>query len=340
MHPCCKKVCFPGVTGCLIPYRWEYLIWFTEFPALKQSYYNQEMRLKSNLILLLVALVWGSGFVSQRLAASNGLGIFLFNGFRFTIGGLVLLPFTLKKWNLKPAQLPWVALAGVLLFLGSALQQAGIRYTTAANAGFITSLYVVIVPLLLSMAWKQRIRGLAWTAALLAAAGAWLLSGGGQFSLSKGDSLELLGAFLWAAHVILVGYLTKQVDVFQFAVSQNLVAGFLHLILGFTLEGQTLPALNLTWMAVLYNGLFSIAAGFTLQMVGQRHSPPGDAAILLSMEAVFAALFGYLFLSEGLSAIQIMGCGLIMAAILIAQVRQSPLGDPGQSSPAAEAETG
>jgi drug/metabolite transporter (DMT)-like permease len=282
------------------------------------------MRLKADLTLFFVAVIWGSGFVAQRLAASNHLGAFLFNGGRFLLGALILLPFALPRWKLKPADLPWVGLAGLLLFGGCWLQQAGMQYTSAANAGFITGLYVVLVPMLLALFWRQKVRLLAWIAAGLAVFGIWLLSAQGKFRLAPGDGLELIGSLLWAFHVILVGRLSQRIDVLPFSVGQFLVSGVLNLIAGGLFELHSLSVLPLVWPAVLYSACLPIALGFTLQVAGQKHAPAADAAILLSMEAVFAALFGFAWLGEGLSTGQVAGCALMLTAMLLAQFNRQP----------------
>jgi drug/metabolite transporter (DMT)-like permease len=176
------------------------------------------MRLKADLTLFFVAVVWGSGFVAQRLAASYHLGAFMFNGGRFVLGALILLPLALPRWRLKLADLPWVGLAGTLLFAGGWLQQAGMQYTSAANAGFITGLYVVLVPMLLALFWRQKVRLFSWIAAGLAVVGIWMLSAQGTLHLAPGDGLELVGSLLWALHVILVGRLSRRMDVLPFSV--------------------------------------------------------------------------------------------------------------------------
>ncbi len=287
------------------------------------------MRLKADLTLFFVALIWGSGFVAQRLAATNHLGAFLFNGGRFFVGALILLPFALPRWKFKPADLPWVGLAGLLLFGGGWLQQAGMQNTSAANAGFITGLYVVLVPMLLALFFRQKVRLLSWIAAGLSVFGIWLLSAQGKFRLAPGDGLELIGSLLWAFHVILVSRLSRRMDVLPFSVGQFLVSGVLNLFFGALFELPSLSAVPLMWPAILYSACFPIALGFTLQVVGQKHAPATDAAILLSMEAVFAAIFGFAWLGEGLSTGQVAGCALMLAAMLLAQFNRQA--DPGGS---------
>jgi drug/metabolite transporter (DMT)-like permease len=282
------------------------------------------LRIRSDLILLLVAIIWGSGFIAQRVAAQN-FGVFLFNGARFLLGALILIPFTRFRWNISRPMLRWVILAGVFLFGGATLQQAGMVTTTAGNAGFITGTYVVLVPILLVIFWRQKIGWNSWLAALLALTGTLFLSTGGKLNaLAPGDILEFMGAILWALHVILVGKVINHVDVLQFAIGQYIVCGLLNLLLGLIFETNTLPGLANAWWTVVYAGIFSVSIGFTLQGVGQRHAPPTDASIILGLEAVFAAAFGFLLLNEAFSAVQQLGCGLIFVGIVLAQIRPAP----------------
>ena len=294
-------------------------------------------RLQADLILLLVAIVWGSAFVAQRVAADQ-MGVFLFNGLRFLMGALILLPLRLPfAWRRetraeKPAALSAgdqvrILLVGGLLFAAAAFQQFGLRFTTAGNAGFITGLYVVLVPLFLAFGWRYWPRPLIWPASLLAAAGLFLLSTGGRLVLNPGDGLELAGAVLWALHVIFIGRLVQRVDILRLAIGQYLVCGLLSLAAGLLLEGVNWPGLINAWWTVAYTGMFSIGLGYTLQAVGQRVAPAADAAILLSMEAVFAALFGWFLLGEQLAAPQLLGCGLMLAGMLLAQTQ---VVDPAQ----------
>jgi drug/metabolite transporter (DMT)-like permease len=278
-------------------------------------------RARSDLILLLVSLIWGSAFVAQRVAAQQ-MDAFLFNGTRFLVGALVLLPLAVRNpGKPKRVDIPGIALAGSLLFGGAALQQIGMQTTTAANGGFITGLYVVFIPLLLALFWRQSPQPRIWLAAFLAVAGLFLLSTGGRLALATGDVLVLLGAILWALHVIVIGLLVRRMEVIHLATGQYLVCSLLNLLL-FTVIGQKtlVDGLSGAWWAVVYTGVFSIAIGYTLQGYGQKEAPPADAAIILSMEAVFAALFGWVLLEEHLSAIQILGCALMATGMMLSQI--------------------
>jgi drug/metabolite transporter (DMT)-like permease len=280
-------------------------------------------RFKADLILLLTAVLWGSAFAVQRVAAAE-MSAFAFNGARYLIGALVLLPFLrLKTFSTasKPDRKTWLGmiLLGLFLFSGALLQQAGLKFTTAGNAGFITGLYVILVPMILALGWQRLPRPIIWIASLLAVAGLFLLSTGGRFRLSLGDALELAGAFLWSFHVLLLSWLVKRVNVIQLSIVQNLVTGLLSLSIALAYGPSALDGLAGSWWTVVYTGVFSIGIGYTLQAVGQKVAPPADAAILLSGESVFAALFGWIFLAEYLKGIQLLGCGLMLAGMLLAQ---------------------
>jgi drug/metabolite transporter (DMT)-like permease len=212
------------------------------------------------------------------------------------------------------------ALLGVFIYAASALQQLGMRYTSAANAGFITGLYVVLIPVFLAIFWRQAPRMIIWPASLLASAGLFLLSTGGHLgTLNKGDLFELAGALLWAVHIIFLGKFMQRYDVVPLSVAQYLICGVLSLITGLMTETALLPALPGAWWAIAYTGILSVGVGFTFQAMGQKVAPPADAALLLSLEAVFAALFGWVLLKEGLSGLQLFGCILIFSGMLLAQ---------------------
>ena len=291
-------------------------------------------RLRADLALLATAVVWGLAFVVCRMAAAQ-TGSFLYNGTRFLLGALTLLPFAgARLRGLTRAEVWGGGLVGAILFVAASLQQIGLRFTTAGKAGFITGLYVVFVPLCLALVWRQWPRRSTWVASLLAAAGLFLLSAVEQLALAPGDGLELFGAVFWALHVILIGRLARRVDVqradvlradvlrvdvLRVALVQYLTCGLLSLAVGWLLESSTAPGLVSAWWAVLYTGVFSVGLGYTLQLIGQRQAPPEDASVILSGEAVIAALSGWLFLGERLAPWQLLGCGLMLAGMILAQ---------------------
>lgn len=296
-------------------------------------------RLRADFVLLMVALIWGSAFAVQRVAAQY-FDAFTFNGLRFLLGGVVLLPFSqlnpFAKNNLGKHRMTakidrprWqildrkstlnILLAGGLLFGAAGLQQVGLETTTAGNAGFITTLYVVLVPIILTIFWGERIHWIPWLGAGMAIVGSLLLSTGGKLQLAAGDAFELAGAVLWALHLIVISRVVKFLDVLTFSSGQYLVAGGLNLLVSFLLQ-MSMGGLALGWWTIIYIGLISTTLGFTLQVFGQKYAPPTDTAIILSMEAVFAALAGFIFLRETMELIQILGCGLILVAVLVIQL--------------------
>ena len=276
-------------------------------------------RLKADLTLLLVAVLWGSAFAAQRVAAQLG-SVYFFNGARFLLAALILLPVG-RRSKVLPGQWKWMCAAGVVLFVASALQQAGLLTTSAANAGFLTSLYVVLVPFVLFIGWGQKPHGMAVVAVVMAGVGAFLLSTGGRFEVRAGDALELAGAAFWALHVVLLGKFASAYDAISFSMGQLLVGSALNWLVGAFVEPLPWPTPTVLIGAILYTAVISLALGYTLQIWGQRHTPPTDAAIILSLESVFAATAGALVLAEKLLPVQIGGCALIILAAILAQAR-------------------
>jgi drug/metabolite transporter (DMT)-like permease len=291
-------------------------------------------RVWADLALLLVAFIWGVSFVIQRMAAAE-MQAYVFNGVRFLLGALVILPFAWSRarhslgpggtgWKtgglMSRSYLPGVVLTGLLLAAGSALQQVGLIYTTASNAGFITGLYVVLVPIFLSLGGRRRVpRLMIWIAAFLSALGLYLLSTGGQLRFNRGDLLVMFGAVFWACHVILIDWMVQRVELMQFVAGQYIVCGLVSLGIGLYLDPQALKPVMSNWWLLAYMGVISVGVGYTLQAAGQRVAPPADTAIIISMEAVFAALGGWLFLGERLAPLQILGCAIILLGMLLAQ---------------------
>jgi len=280
---------------------------------------------------MFAAVIWGSAFVAQRVGMSY-VGPLTFNGVRFALGALVLLPLT---WRPDPKPkveggilramiaLPVLwggGLAGLVLFSGASLQQVGLVYTTAGKAGFITGLYVIIVPLMgLFLGHRPGWGG--WLGACLATLGLYLLSVTEALTFAPGDLLELSGAFFWAAHVLILSRLSPRMDRIKLACAQYAVCALLSLIVaGFT-ETVTVDGLRGAAIPILYGGILSVGVAYTLQVVAQRDAPPSHAAIILSLEAVFAALAGWLVLDEMLSLRGLMGCTLMFAGMLTALLR-------------------
>jgi drug/metabolite transporter (DMT)-like permease len=290
------------------------------------------MRLKADLTLLIVSVIWGSAFVAQRVAGQLG-SVYLFNGTRYLLAALIVLPLAIRVGRASSPtgqvinltysrdQYKWMFVAGCLLFVGSGLQQAGMVYTTAGNAGFITSLYVVFVPFALFFVWREKPHWMSIVAVVLAGAGAFLLSTGGRFEVKAGDALELVGALFWTFHVIVLGKFAAKFEAISFSVGQLFVCAILNLSIGLFIE----PLMSFNWQlmfAITYTAFFSLGLCYTLQVWAQRHTPPADAALILSLESVFAVISGWLILNEKLILIQIFGCVLIFIAVVLSQFKE------------------
>ncbi|MCK5828427.1 DMT family transporter, partial [Candidatus Bipolaricaulota bacterium] len=280
------------------------------------------------LTLLLSAVIWGFAFVAQR-AGMEFVGPFTFNGIRFALGGLVLIPLVLRlraresePIHTAPTLHVWIAigLAGLVLFVSANLQQIGLVYTTAGKAGFITGLYVVIVPLL-GLFRRHRVSVFVWAGCILVTGGMYLLSVVGYFSISPGDALVLAGALGWAIHVYLVGWLTQRMHPLRVAILQFAICSVFSLAVAVLTETIHLTdILNAGWM-IAYAGILSVGVAYTLQVVGQRRIDPARAGVILSLEAVFAVIGGWMLLGETLSPQGLAGCALMLTGMMLAQIR-------------------
>jgi drug/metabolite transporter (DMT)-like permease len=280
--------------------------------------------LRSDSLLLLTAGIWGFAFVAQRVGMKF-VGPFGFNGVRFALGCLVLLPFIINNYR-KQKTLGMDAsgttggiLAGLALFAGASLQQIGMVYTTAGNAGFITGLYVVLVPIL-GMFIGQRTNTGTWIGAVLAAAGLYLLSVTRQMTMAFGDMFVLASAVFWACHVHIIGRFSPGNDSLKLAFMQYAICSLLSLATAVFFENMSLSSYTLAAVPILYGGIMSVGVAYTLQVVAQKEAHPAHAAILLSLEAVFAALGGWLLLNEVLSLRAMAGCALMFCGMLISQL--------------------
>ncbi|WP_462382352.1 DMT family transporter [Pseudomonas sp. Marseille-QA0892] len=295
--------------------------------------------LHADFLMLVTAIIWGSAFVAQR-AGMDHIGPFLYNGLRFCLATLALLPL-LHYWPRKPRAIPqrndWLGglLLGVVLTTAANLQQVGLLFTTVTNAGFITGLYVIIVPLIGIVLGHRAGLG-TWGGAALAVVGMFMLSVGEGFSVASGDWLQLIGAVLWAVHVILVGHLVATRDPLRLAMQQLGVCGLISLGLAVAFEPIAWQAIKAALPAVLYGGLIGVAIGYTLQLVAQRNAIASHAAIIFSLEAVFAAIAGALMLNESLDGRGYAGCALMLVGMLVAQLwprREAGYHAPESDSP-------
>jgi drug/metabolite transporter (DMT)-like permease len=315
--------------------------------------------IRADLLLLLAAVIWGFAFVAQRMAMDS-IGPFLFNGIRFALGaGLLVSVVKVRGWfedrnvgrydgktlgrydgktlgrydgktlglyedkttDRRPLTVYGILL-GLILFAGASLQQAGIVYTSAGNAGFITGLYVILVPVL-GIFTGQKAGVNLWGGAILATVGLYFLSVNSSLTMSQGDLLVLAGAFFWAIHVLYTGWLSPKTSVLRLAITQYTVCAILSFSASFLFESFTIEGLRQAVIPLLYGGILSVGVAFTLQIIGQKTAPPAHTAIILSMEAVFAVIGGIIILSETLTERKWFGCALMLAGMLLAQVNMS-----------------
>ncbi len=278
----------------------------------------------SHLLLVGVAAIWGFAFVAQSTGMEH-LGPHSFNAARFLFGALSLAPLWLLMRRKNPSQIPhgktlWLGgvVAGTILFAGFSFQQIGLLHTTAGNAGFITGMYIVMVPIV-AMLLGQSSSPQTWAGVVLALVGLYSLSIGPDFSINQGDLLELIGALFWTAHVLLIGWLSRKVDAVSLAISQFAVAAVLAIIAAALYETPTLTGYEAALLPLLYAGIASSGIAFTLQIIAQRKVEPSVTALILSTEAVFAVIGGWWLLDETLGAKQFLGCGLMLAGMLVSQ---------------------
>lgn len=286
-------------------------------------------QMKNSLLLLLVALIWGVAFVAQSEGARD-VGPYTFNGLRMLIGGIVLLPSirlmdAIKVRSGETAQMNKNKLmaggvcCGVMLFLASTLQQVGILYTTAGKAGFITALYIIIVPLA-GLLMGRKSGAALWVSVALAVAGMYFLCMTGALSLGKGEGLCMLSAVFFAAHIMLVDRFSPYVDGVRMSCLQFFVCGALSCVLMFLFEKPDIRAIASAWLPLLYTGVLSSGVGYTLQIIAQKDVNPTVASLLMSLESVFSALAGWVILGQSLSGRELAGCFMMFAAIILAQL--------------------
>lgn len=281
--------------------------------------------IKSNLVLLLVAAIWGLGFVAQK-AGMDYVGPFTYNGVRFILAVVSLLPLlfifrdndqTLLT-GLKKTAWPGL-LVGTVLFIATSFQQVGLVTTTAGKAAFITGLYLVLVPIL-GILLRHKVPWATWLGCLLAVAGLYFLCIRESMSIQYGDALELASAFFWACHILVIAHFSRKVNVVQLSWLQILTCAILSLITAVATEEIVVASLVAATVPIVYGGVFSVGIAYTLQILGQKHAPPAHAAIILSMETVFAAIGGFLLIQERMGGQEILGCALMLSGMLVSQL--------------------
>lgn len=305
---------------------------------------------KDDALLLLTAAIWGLAFVAQR-AGMEHIQPFTYNGVRFALGSLSLLPLILLLRNRSRRRIGaesatgkenstregrgakvWLygLLSGSVLFTAASLQQVGIVYTTAGKAGFITGMYVVLVPLS-GLLWRQKAGWSRWVGAGLAVAGLYFLSITRGFTIAKGDLLVLLSALFWTAHVQLIGWFSPKTNSLVLASIQFGVCSLFSLAVAAGTETVVLAGILRAAVPILYGGLCSVGVAYTLQVVVQKTAHPAHAAVILSLEGAFAVLGGWLILGEMLSLRGLIGCALMLGGMIVSQT--SLLRNPASVSP-------
>jgi drug/metabolite transporter (DMT)-like permease len=282
-------------------------------------------RLQANLCLLLAGAIWGGGFVVQS-SAMKSLGPLWFIGLRFLVATAAVAPFAWREAQraAKPVNGRTYAAftaIGLALFAGAVTQQVGLLTTSVTNSGFLTGLYVIMVPILTVVILRRTPHWIIWPAAVLALIGIFLLSGGAISSLSYGDVMTIVCAFFWAIQVFLIGIFASQsgrpllLSAWQFAVT-----GICATVAAIALEPISWQAIGNAGLEILYAGVFSSGLAFSLQVIGQRYTTAPQAAIFLSSEALFAATFGAIILGETITPLGYVGCGVIFLAMLIVEI--------------------
>ena len=293
-------------------------------------------QLRQSLILLVTATIWGTAFVAQSVGMEH-VGPFTFIAARFALGALALLPvILLQNRRLKAdgigkgkmadgragsGKVLWKGglLCGIALMSAASLQQVGIMRTTVGKAGFITAMYIIIVPIL-GVFMGRRIRPLIWGCVLLAAAGLYLLSMSGAFSLQSGDALCLACAVIFAVQIMLVDHYVEVADGVRLSAIQFLTASALGTVMMLLFEHPSLGAVWNARVPILYAGIMSSGVAYTLQIIGQRGLNPTIASLIMSLESVIAAAAGFIFLHQTFTGRELCGCILMAAAIVLAQL--------------------
>lgn len=292
-------------------------------------------KVKGNFMLLLTAIIWGSAFVAQ-VKGMDHVGPFTFNSVRNFVAtfSLMIVIFFLGN-NLSSSEkntsskksskeersilIKGGIYCGIILFIASFFQQSGVQYTTAGKAGFITTLYIVIVPIL-GLFIGKKVDKKIWFCVLVAAVGLYMLSIKGNFEVGKGDTLIFICAIFFSLHILVIDYFSPQVDGVKMSCIQFFVCGSLNTIAMIFFENPSISDIKMALAPILYAGILSSGVGYTLQIVAQKDTDPTIASLILSLESVFAVLAGSIILSEVLSSREKIGCVLIFIAIIIAQM--------------------
>jgi len=277
--------------------------------------------------MLLATFIWGTAFVAQT-TGMGAIGPFTFSFARFFFATLTVLPlaFFLEYSNFKKIfsnkKLVILSLStGFVLFLGMGLQQYALQISQISNVAFLTALYVPIVGIISRFIFKTQLHWIIWIAVLLCLYGSYLLASNQNIEMQKSDSLIFLAAFCFALHIILIDVFMKKINSpFTFGCTQYLIVFILSLFIAIIFENPTIENISIEWFEILYTGILSAGIGYTLQIIAQHKASPTPAAIILSMEAVFAALAGWILINQTLDTNKVLGCVAIFAGVLIVQL--------------------
>lgn len=285
-------------------------------------------RIKGNVMLLLTALIWGNGFVAQSVGMDY-IGPYTFLCVRGLMGGLFLIPciFILNKFNFidkskkedNKTLLKGGILCGVVVCIANIFQQFGIVYTSVGKSGFITALYIIMVPLL-GVFIKKKVEGKTWVSVFVAMAGLYILCINESVSINKGDVLSLICAFFFSIQILLIDHYSPLVNGVKLSCIQFLVAGSLTAIPMFIFEKPEIKSILAAYVPLLYAGIMSFGIAYTLQIIGQKYTDAAYASLIMSLESVFAALGGWIILGQTLSIKELLGAILMFSAIILAQV--------------------
>ena len=286
-------------------------------------------KIKGPLLLLITAFFWGTTFVAQSLG-SDYVGAFTYNACRFIITGIILLVISLirkkkiKEYVPSNKSTTWILvisiLVGVALFLGSTFQQLGINITKSpSKSGFITSLYMIIVPLS-GYFIKKKPKSIIWLYLVIAIIGSYLISFNGKLEFEIGDILTFICAFMFAFQIVLIDIVNPHIDSVKLSAIEFLVAGFLSIIFMLFTETVCLNDIFKAFPAILYAAIFSGCIAYTFQIIGQKYTDPTLATMIMSLESVFALLSGVIILKEELTLRLVIGCALIFIAVVCAQI--------------------
>lgn len=284
--------------------------------------------LRSSLLLFLAAFIWGVAFVAQSVGMDY-MGPFSFNGARFLMGSLVLVPLVLyrrkflngeeRHFGSRKVTLTGGICCGLALCSAALLQQFGILYTTVGKAGFITTLYIIIVPIM-GIFLKKKIPGKVWLAAVIAMAGMYLLCMSEGLKLSKGDRFVFICAVLFSIHILVIDYFSPKADGVELSCLQFFTAGVICSILALVFEKPVLSSFIDGIIPLAYAGIMSSGVAYTLQIVGQKDLDPTVASLILSMESVISMLAGWVILGQAMSGRELFGCALVFGAVILVQL--------------------